>query len=387
MHDDTGISKDAIERAWHVVGRLTSEIGTRVAGTDAERSAAALLAAEYEDRGLQVTWQTFRWAGWEPTARPRVIIHEPGGAPVELATAAMAFTGSTPAGGVSGHLVSAGTCELVPGLLEWPRYAVEVDGQPAAFVAVVPDGAARPFPRPERQLLQEAIAIVGADEFAPVAARCERGERLEATIETRGRFVEGNESCNIIAELPGDSPETIVISGHYDTVAGTPGAGDNASGVAGCLALSEHYVGKRRHKTLRFINWGAHEFGLLGSQFYAQDLAQRGQLSTISAALALDILSDGDRLGIWIGKAPFAAEFAARRDALPHDYPIEFHPTGRGETDSWSFAERGIDTAMFLTLPYAHFHLPSDTVENNDGALFAFSVRVAQQMVDQLLAR
>jgi hypothetical protein len=42
---------------------------------------------------------------------------------------------------------------------------------------------------------------------------------------------------------------------------------------------------------------------------------------------------------------------------------------------------------MFLTFPYAHFHLPSDTFANNDGALFAFSVRVAQRMVDQLLAR
>jgi hypothetical protein len=387
MHDGTGISAAAIERAWDFVGRLTSEIGARVAGTDAERAAASLIVAEYEERGLQVTRQPFRWVGWEPVGRPRVIIRKPDGTTSELATASMAFTGSTPSGGVSGRLVPAGTCELVPGLLEWPRYAVEVDGQPVAFVAVVPDGKVRPFPRPERQLLQEAIAIVGADEFATFAARCDRGEQLDATIETQGRFVEGNESSNIIAELPGDSPETIVISGHYDTVAGTPGAGDNASGVAGCLALAEYYSGKRPAKTLRFINWGAHEFGLLGSQFYAQDLAQRGQLSTISAALALDILSDGDRLGIWVGKAPFAAELAARRDALPNDFPIELHPTGRGETDSWSFAERGIDTAMFLTLPYAHFHLPSDSLENNDGALFAFSVRVAQRMVDQLLTR
>lgn len=387
MHDDTEISNSAIEQAWEFVGRLTSDVGTRVAGTEAERAAAALIAEAYEQRGLHVTWQTFRWVGWEPVEQPRVMVRAPGGDSVELATAPMAFTGSTPIGGVSGRLIPAGTCELVPGLLEWPRYAVEVDGQPAAYVAVVPEGEVRPFPRPERQLLQEAIAIVGADEFGPFAARCERGERLEATIETRGRFVEGNESSNIIAELTGDSAETIVVCGHYDTVAGTPGAGDNASGVAGCLALAEHFSGSRPSKTLRFINWGAHEFGLLGSQFYAQDLAQRGLISTVSAAVALDILSDGDRLGVWVGKEAFAAEFAASRDSLPEDFPIEFFPTGRGETDSWSFAERGIDTAMFLTLPYALFHLPSDTFENNDGALFSFSVRVAKQMVDQLLAR
>lgn len=386
MRDDK-ISQSAIDRAWAFAGHLTASIGPRVAGTDAEREAAELIAAEYERRGLSVSRQPFRWVGWEPVSQPRVIVREPDGAQTVLTTAPMAYTGSTPAGGVSGRLVPAGTCELVPGLLEWPRYAVEVAGQPAAYLAVVPDGQARPFPRPERQLLMEAIAIVGADEFAPFAARCDRGELIEATIETRGRFVEENQSCNIITELPGESPETIVVSGHYDTVAGTPGAGDNASGVAGCLALAEHFAGTTLPKTLRFINWSAHEFGLLGSQFYAQDLSQRGQLSTISAAMALDVLSDGDRLGVWVGKEAFANAFAARRSSLPDGFPIELHPTGRGETDSWSFAERGIDTAMFLTLPYAHFHLPSDTFENNDGALFAFSVRVAQLMVDQLLAQ
>ncbi len=382
-----GISKQTVDRAWEIVERLSGEIGARVAGTDAERAAAELIAAAYEARGLPVTQQPFRWVGWEPDGRPRVVIHEADGAATALRTASMAFTDSTPEGGVTGRLVPAGVCELAPGLLEWPRYAVEVDGSPLAFVAVVPEGRARPFPRPERQLLLDAIAIVGADEFAPIGERCKRGEAIEATVETRGHFAIGNRSVNVIAELPGASHETIVVSGHYDSVAGTPGTGDNASGVGGCLALAEHFAGRPLPKTLRFINWGAHEFGLLGSQYYVQDLAQRGMLPSISAALALDILSDGDRLGIWIGGEAFRAEFASGMETLPAGFPIELHPTGRGETDSWSFAERGLDTAMFLTLPYAHFHLPDDTIENNNRELFGYSVAVAQRMVEHLLDR
>ena len=376
-----------MDRAWSVAGDLAQGVGPRVAGTPAERAAADQIAAAYEQRGYSVTRQAFGWVGWEPVGQPSVTIHEPDGREVRLRTASMAFTGATPPGGVTGKLTPAGLCELVPGLLEWPRYAVEVNGQPAAFIAVVPDGEARPFPRPERQLLQDAIVIAGVDEFAPFAARCDQGEALQATVETQGRFVEGNTSSNLIAELPGASSETIIISGHYDTVAGAPGAGDNASGVAGCLALAEHFSGRTLPKTLRFINWGAHEFGLLGSQYYAQDLAQRGQLGHVSAALALDILSDGDRLGIWVGKPEFAALFAAGLTGKSGAFPIELFPTGRGETDSWSFTERGIDTAMFLTLPYAHFHLPSDTIENQNRDLFSFSVQTALGMVNQLLGR
>ncbi len=274
------IAKDALDRAWTDLERLSVEIGARVAGTGDERFAAEMLTAAFAQRGLDVIHHSFRWVGWEPIGQPRVEIRLSDGSSRQLRTAPMAYTDSTPTGGVSGQLSPAGVCELVPGLLEWPRYAVEQGGVPLAFIAVVPAGQARPFPRPERQLLLEPIVIVGSDEFAEIADRCERGETLEATVESQGRYVPGKTSTNVIAELPGASSETIVVSAHYDTVAGTPGAGDNASGVAGCLALAEHFAGSPLPKTLRFIAWGAHEFGLLGSQAYVQDLAQRGTLAT-----------------------------------------------------------------------------------------------------------
>ena len=64
---------------------------------------------------------------------------------------------------------------------------------------------------------------------------------------------------------------------------------------------------------------------------------------------------------------------AASQATFPEGFPIELFPRGRGETDSWSFAERGIDTAMLLTLPFSHFHLPEDTIDNNSRELFVLS--------------
>jgi hypothetical protein len=105
----------------------------------------------------------------------------------------------------------------------------------------------------------------------------------------------------------------------------------------------------------------------------------------VEAVIALDILSDGDRLGVWAGGDRLLGELLAALPGRNGAYPIEVHPRGRGETDSWSFAERGIDSVMLLTLPFAHFHLATDTPETNDRELFRFSVQTAAEIVAGLL--
>ncbi len=60
---------------------------------------------------------------------------------------------------------------------------------------------------------------------------------------------------NIIAELPGTThpDEIIVIGAHYDTELNTPGADDNASGVAVMLELARRFADNPQQRTLRFI--------------------------------------------------------------------------------------------------------------------------------------
>lgn len=95
----------------------------------------------------------------------------------------------------------------------------------------------------------------------------------------------GNEYHNIIAELKGQKqPEKILIVGaHYDTVSVTPGADDNASGVAGLLALAKLLSNKNYHKTLQLVAFTLEEppaftAGFMGSQIYAKALKQNKEL-------------------------------------------------------------------------------------------------------------
>jgi aminopeptidase YwaD len=73
---------------------------------------------------------------------------------------------------------------------------------------------------------------------------------------------------NVIAEKRGSKyPDVIVeIGAHYDTVPSSPGADDNASGVAGVLEVARVLRDLPTERTIRFCFFGLEEKGLIGSQ-------------------------------------------------------------------------------------------------------------------------
>ncbi len=60
---------------------------------------------------------------------------------------------------------------------------------------------------------------------------------------------------NIIAELPGSdrASEIIIVGAHYDTEYASPGANDNASGIAVLLELSRILRERKQHRCIRFV--------------------------------------------------------------------------------------------------------------------------------------
>ena len=91
---------------------------------------------------------------------------------------------------------------------------------------------------------------------------------------------------NIIAVKWGTrTPEEYVICGaHYDSwnddgndldTIRSPGADDNASGVAGILETARLLSHHTFDRTIIFANWNAEEIGLVGSAAYAHDMAEQ----------------------------------------------------------------------------------------------------------------
>src|SRR5688572_25030424 len=107
--------------------------------------------------------------------------------------------------------------------------------------------------------------------------------------------VDGIECCNIEAELRGsdEGAEIVVIGAHYDSVAGSPGADDNASGVASLLAIAGELQTIRPLRTLRFVAFANEEpphfmSAAMGSYVYAKACRARGD--RIAAMISVEAI-------------------------------------------------------------------------------------------------
>jgi len=100
---------------------------------------------------------------------------------------------------------------------------------------------------------------------------------------------------NLEVTIPGSSrPGEIVLAGaHYDTVEGSPGADDNASGVAGLIEIARLLRETRPRRTLKLVAFVNEEapffyFGEMGSKVYARAARARGD--DIRLMLSLEML-------------------------------------------------------------------------------------------------
>lgn len=95
--------------------------------------------------------------------------------------------------------------------------------------------------------------------------------------------------------LPGCQPQLapILLGAHYDTVPGSPGADDNASGVAVMLALAEMLSSPasfryQPRRSIQFVAFDLEEYGLVGSKTCAAAL--RSQNQPLHLMLSLEML-------------------------------------------------------------------------------------------------
>lgn len=213
--------------------------------------------------------------------------------------------------------------------------------------------------------------------------------------------VDGQSTGNLEVRIDGigDPSDNIIIGAHYDTVLGSPGANDNASGVAALLTLAHHFAGSKPRKTLRFVAFTNEEppyfrGPAMGSWVYANDAKERG--------LKVSAMISFDGIGFYTDKKqtqqypfplnlrfPSEGNFIAMvsnltsRSLLSRSISVfrehatisseaiaaPSHLPGVGWSDHWSFWECGYDAFLVTdTLPFRYepYHSPEDTPEKLD---------------------
>lgn len=192
----------------------------------------------------------------------------------------------------------------------------------------------------------------------------ERGQQIIAILQEWGiqpvlQNVRFPRIRNIIIDFAGN-PESrrLVLSAHYDVVAGSPGANDNASGVAVLLGLCQYL--KKEPAPVRIIFFDREEawfhtpllrLGLLGSLYYVL----RNRLKNISAIYNLELVGRGDFLSIWpVKKAEqnlySVQEIEKAADDIKMPYRTVHIPWFILSSDHLSFRLKHMPNAVSLSL-------------------------------------
>jgi Zn-dependent M28 family amino/carboxypeptidase len=222
---------------------------------------------------------------------------------------------------------------------------------------------------------------------------------------TRQPFVfAGNTYHNIIAERTGNSlPETLLIVGaHYDSVSTTPGADDNASGVAGLLGIARALASVPMEITVRFVafaleEWPVYRSSNMASYHYALSLKEKHE--HVEGMICLEMIGYFcDRVGCQHYPFPFMntmfpkagnfismvgnrrsksfTEKIAKSFRQGTDLPVvtlnaPAIMVGIDFSDHWSFNKLGYQALMVTDTAFyrnPHYHAPTDLPDTLDYA-------------------
>lgn len=222
---------------------------------------------------------------------------------------------------------------------------------------------------------------------------------------------------NIFAQRQGTDPQAgaILVAAHYDTVQGSPGADDNASGVAVVLELAHLFGSRATPRTLQIAFFDQEEVGLRGSLAFAADEAH---LENLRGVIVLDMIGFACYIagcqryptGLPIIPPSDRGNFLAVVGDLEHlpllntfqqspesslppvlTLPVPLKGMLMPDTlrsDHAPFWYRGVG-AVLLTdtanLRSPHYHQPSDTPASLDKSFFTGSAQIVVNATTKLL--
>jgi hypothetical protein len=291
--------------AMAIVTSLTTEVGPRLAGSEAEARARVWAVNTLTEKGFaNVRNEPFEMDGWERHEEGAEIL-----APYPQPLAVTALGGSVPTdkSGLSARVAVFETLDdlkrapegSLTGRIAYVGHAMQrtQDGSSYGYFNEARTGGpsiaagkgavgylirsvgtdSHRFPHTGSLRYQEdmpripalALSNPDADQIERIAAD---GKMLSVRIKVDSSEVPAAQSGNVLAEVVGrEAPEEVVVIGaHLDSWDLGTGAVDDGAGVGITMAALELIkdAGLAPRRTIRLVLWGAEEVGLLGANAY-----------------------------------------------------------------------------------------------------------------------
>lgn len=354
------------------------DFGARVPGTPASLAARNYLQQEYRQAGYVTELQPFRYSQFRDSGSTLTV--------GEMSLVGNALRGSP------GHQVSA-PLVAVPGVGTVEDFAtVDVEGA----IAIVRRGTI-PFLEKARHASaagalglaivntspDRLFGLLGGEVDIPVLGLPgESGEPLlekawteelfaSLDVDARRQTVTG---YNLIAHLPKVDRPDLLLGAHYDSVADSPGANDNASGTAVVLELARRFADTSLASRAWFVAFDGEEDGLKGSKAFV-NTAQPSFLDNLQGMFNFDMVGVNERLLV----GGTESLVALTQKAAPEVSAI----ANVGGSDHQSFANAGVPVLFFYRGRDPNYHTPNDTAI--DPQYLEATTQVAQLVVEDWL--
>ena len=383
------LSQVSGQRAYRHIVEIAQRIGPHVAGTPEDRMAGEYIARELSGDGYVVEWQPFPFSYFVVRA---VALTVPSSPALVLHPHAMLYAPSTPDGGLTAELVDVGLGRpdeirgksLAGKIALIQRGGMTFRDKASNVAAAGAAGAVIYNFSP-----QDFQGIVGRDATIPVVSLSgTEGQSLlgllrSGPVTAHVNVQAANEqrtSWNIIGTKVGfrDPHRVLVVGAHRDTVEDAPGANDNTSGVATALEVAEVLRRVPLALTVRFVFFGAEEYGLFGSEYYVQHMGSDPVVGMVN----LDMEGVGGRLQLarYRGRDDLVNAAAQTAGRLGIKVTVQ----SSDGSDHVSFERVGVPVVFLFRPDDPYYDTPKDTVDRVDPKLVEVSARLATAIVIDL---
>ncbi|WP_116089669.1 M28 family peptidase [Sphingomonas crusticola] len=388
---------------YELVEGLTTEVGQRLAGTEAEARARAWAVSRLRSLGFaNVRIEPFDMPVWVRGAETAEVIAP---FPQKLVLAALGNSGATPEAGLTAEVVGFPSLDALKAapdarvrgkiVFVWHRMTATQDGSSYGYFGAVrrsgpsvaskkgalailirsigtdhhrvPHTGVQTWSDGAQPIPAAALSVPDADQLERILSR---GKPVTIHLVLTPRMTGTHQSGNVIAEVPGRDAGAgvVLIGGHLDSWDLGTGAIDDAAGIAITTAAAKRILdGSKPKRTIRLVWFGAEEPGGFGGDAYARAHDREKHALTAEADFG------GDR--VW----SFRASLADPKGALTAELTNVLGGFGvgpgagaaHGGTDIGPMVQRGtpvIDLEQDGTRYFDIHHTADDTLDKIDRA-------------------
>ncbi len=194
-----------------------------------------------------------------------------------------------------------------------------------------------------------------------------------------------------LIEATTESDEYVVLGAHYDAVSGSPGADDNATGVALVVSVARAIArAEHRGRNLVVVLFDQEEEDLVGSRAFAESLVREGlHVHSVHTADMVGWDADGDRaveLELPTTELEAIYEEEARCLSIPV-YSAEITSSDHQAFRNLGFPAVGISEEWANDDSTPHHHEPEDTYETIDFRFLASTTRLVTAVITRLVVQ